>query len=68
MANFLWRGHSERLPFDELHSPQSKGGLGLPCLQTRLEALLTKQYCHFPAGSGRVAAHLTLWLGEELHP
>jgi hypothetical protein len=66
VSSFLWMGRSERLAFDELHSPREKGGLGLPCIQTRAEALLTKQHGHFIASGGRLAAHTALWLGPQL--
>jgi hypothetical protein len=68
VADFLWRGRLERLPFDELHRPRDQGGLGLPCLQTRAEALFAKQHCHFLAAGGRLAAHAAFWLGPALQP
>jgi hypothetical protein len=74
VADFIWRGRSERLPFDEIHSPLSMGGIGLPCIQTRAEALLAKQYGLFIAAGGRLAAHAAMWIGGRvpglplLHP
>ena len=65
-ADFLWRGYLERLPWDELHSPFSAGGLALPCIQTRAEALFTKQWASFVVAGDRLAAHATFWLGQPL--
>jgi len=67
ISSYLWKGRTERLAFDELHSPREKGGLGLPCIQTRAEALFTKQYAQFVAAGGRMAAHVAFWLGPQLH-
>ena len=66
VADFVWKGRFERLPFDETHSPLTCGGIGLPCLQTRAEALLTKQYSLFIAGGGRLAAHAAMWIGGRV--
>jgi hypothetical protein len=64
---FLWRGWLERLAWDELHTPPSRGSLGLTCVATRAQALLAKQACHRIAGGGRLAAHIAYWLGLRLH-
>ncbi len=63
---FLWRGHFERLAYDELHRPLSQGGLRLSCVASRAEALLAKQTCHLIAQGGRAAGHLAYWLGQRL--
>jgi hypothetical protein len=65
-ADFLWRGHLERLAWDELHSSGDMGGLGVPCIQTRAQALLAKQWWAFIAAGGRLAAHAAFWMGEDL--
>ena len=66
VADFLWSGHLFRLSFDELHSPLSRGGLGLSCLQTRAQSLLVKQALHHLAAGGRPALHLSYWMGVAL--
>ena len=42
---FLWRGHLERLAWQELHCPPLEGGLGVSSIATRAQALLAKQFC-----------------------
>jgi len=66
VSTFLWRGRPERLAFDELHRPPHQGGLGLSCIQSRAEALLTKQFLHFIAADGGLAVQLSFWLGPPL--
>jgi hypothetical protein len=66
VAAFLWRGRTERLAMDELHRPRHQGGLGLSCVQSRAEALLTKQFLRFAAGGGPLTAHLSFWMGPQL--
>jgi exonuclease III len=63
---FLWRGSLERLPYQELHQPSNRGGLGLTHLATRAEALLAKQACHRISEGGNPRAHISYWLGLSL--
>ncbi len=65
-GGFLWRGHLERLAYDELHRPLSQGGLHLSCPASRAEALLGKQTLHLIANGGRAAGHLAYWLGQRV--
>ena len=44
-GNFLWRGHLERLAWQELHRPLLEGGLAISCLQSRAQAMWAKQAC-----------------------
>ncbi len=37
---FLWLGRLEHLPYDELHAPVKEGGLGVPNIQAKCDALL----------------------------
>jgi hypothetical protein len=60
---FLWRGHGERLAWQELHNRRKKGGLAVSCVFTRGQALLAKQMCLQVAAGGIPAAHLAFWLG-----
>jgi hypothetical protein len=63
---YLWRGHLERLAWQELHSPLAEGGLALSCLQSRAQALLAKQFCWAVGNEGEAAAHWAFWLGGHL--
>jgi hypothetical protein len=63
---FLWKGSLERLLYQELHQPFTKGGLGLTHLATRAEALLGKQACHRISEGGNRHAHISYWLALSL--
>ncbi len=65
-GTYLWRGHLERLAWQELHSPLAAGGLALSCLRTRAQALLAKQFCWAVGNGGKAAAHWAFWLGNRL--
>ncbi len=65
-GDFLWRGHLERLAYDELHRPLSQGGLRLSCPASRAESLLAKQTLHLLAAGGRPASHLAYWMGQRI--
>jgi hypothetical protein len=55
----LWKGSLERLLYQELHQPFTKGGLGLTHLATRAESLLAKQACHRISEGGNPHAHIS---------
>ena len=63
---FLWRGHLERLAWQELHCPALDGGLGVSSITTRAQALLSKQFCWAVAQEGEAAAHWAYWVGPLL--
>ena len=60
---FLWRGHLERLAWQELHCPPLEGGLGVSSIATRAQALLAKQFCWAVGQEGEAAAHWAYWVG-----
>ena len=66
MGQFVWRGRLERLALDEIHSPPDKGGLGLPCLEARCEALLLTHTCRMLAVHSSSRRHLAYWMGLSL--
>ena len=66
VREFVWKDRFERLAMEELHVPLAQGGLSIPCIQTRAQSLLAKQCCHFIGGGGRLAVHLSFWLGPRL--
>ena len=65
-GTFLWRGHLERLAWQELHRPLQEGGLAITCVQSRAQALWAKQACWTLGGEGQAAQHLAYWLGPAL--
>jgi hypothetical protein len=66
MGDFVWAHSLARLAFPQLHRPFSKGGLGLSCPVKRAQSLLTKQTFHQLAAGGKLALHLTYWMGAAL--
>ena len=42
---FLWRGHFERLAWQELHCPDLDGGLGVSSIAFWAQVLLSEQFC-----------------------
>ena len=65
-GNFLWRGHLERLAWQELHRPLLEGGLAISCLQSRAQAMWAKQACWALGGDTQAGLHLAYWLGPSL--
>ena len=63
---FLWLGRLEHLPFEELHAPLLEGGLGLPNIQAKCDALFLKQTCRFLAAPTPSRLHLAYWVGLQL--
>ena len=45
LSNFIFRGRHERLKLGELENMSENGGLGLPNLSVKADALLMKQFC-----------------------
>ena len=68
MTRFLWIGKLEKLKIDEIKNPSLSGGLNLPCVISKSDALFlsqtcrmlkdpsTKQYCHVKYGLGLYAS------------
>ena len=66
VRKFLWAGMIEKLPYDELYCPRKDGGLALPCLQTRSDALFLSQMCRMLATDGSTKKHLQYWIKLSL--
>ncbi len=62
----LWVDHVERLAWQEIHNQKSAGDLGVSCVATRGQALLSKQLCHQMAVAGPHGQNLAFWLGSIL--
>ena len=63
---FLWLGRLEHLPYDELHAPVKEGGLGVPNIQAKCDALFLKQTCRMLHGETSCRKHLSYWIGLQL--
>ena len=65
LSSFIFRGRHERLKLDELENSCEDGGLGLPDIAVKADALLLKQMCrmlnHPDEKSFRLLGY---WLGE----
>jgi exonuclease III len=68
MIRFLWRGKLEKLALDEVKNEVLAGGLGLPCVRSKADALFLKQTLRMLVsgpGSG-VYDHISYWIGMQL--
>ena len=69
LSSFIFRGKPERLKLTELCLPPERGGLSLPELRSKADALrlkqLTRMLQHKEGGSYR---HMCYWLGQHLQP
>jgi hypothetical protein len=67
LSKFIFRGRHERLQLDELQNNYEQGGLGLPNISVKADALLIRQMCRIlnqpEEGSYRMLGY---WLGGEL--
>ena len=67
LSKFIFRGRHERLKLSELENTSEKGGLGLPNLSVKADALLMKQLCRILSlpdeNSYRLAGY---WMGSFL--
>ena len=67
MGRFLWAGKLERLQIDELKNSRSSGGLGLPCVWSKANALFLRQTCRLLLdSSSKQYGHVRYWLGLHL--
>ena len=66
MGSFLWVGKLEKLKIDEVKNDRSQGGLGLPCVASKANALFLKQTCRFLDPSSKQYGHIRYWLGLHL--
>lgn len=65
-GSLLWKGHRERLAWQELHCPLSEGGLAISSVASRAQALITKQFCWSVGNGGNAASHWAYWIGQRL--
>ena len=67
MKTFLWTGKLERLQLDEVKNPPFAGGLDLPCVFSKANALFLKQTCRWLMDSTtKQYGHLKYWIGIHL--
>ena len=66
-GRFLWEGKLERLQVDEIKNLKSAGGLGLPCVSSKANALfLSQTYRLLVNPSSNQFGHIKYWLGLHL--
>ena len=67
LSSFIFRGRHERLSLSEIENTCENGGLGLPNISVKADALLIRQMCRIlnqpEEGSFRMLGY---WLGGEL--
>jgi hypothetical protein len=63
---FLWRGRLEKLTYEELFNEEKQGGLGLPSIATRANALFITQLCRVLKIDSAYRDHLSYWIGLSL--
>ena len=67
MSRFLWAGKLERLQIDETKNKKYEGGLGLPCVISKANALFLTQSCRLLLNSdSKEYGHVKYWLGLHL--
>ena len=64
---FLWIGKLEKLSLDEIKNPVLSGGLNLPCIGSKADALFLTQTCRLLAFPGnKQYKHIQYWVGLYL--
>ena len=68
VAGFLWRGQITRdaLAFETVCLPKEKGGLGIPFLRAKCDALLLMQAVRMLKSRKSSRDHLSFWIGKYL--
>ena len=66
MGGFLWQGRLERLEINELVNSTVDGGLGLPNIQAKCDALFIKHLTRILSKDCRSRDHLLYWVGLRL--
>lgn len=66
MGSFLWQGRLERLEINELVNSTVDGGLGLPNIQAKCDALFLKHLTRILGKDCRSRDHLLYWVGLRL--
>ena len=61
---FLWIGKLEKLKLEEVKNPKLLGGLNLPCVISKADALFLSQTCRLLINSeSKQFKHIKYWLG-----
>ena len=64
MHKFLWIGKFEKLKLDEVKNPLLLGGLNLPCVISKADALFLSQTCRMVVDStNKEYSHIKYWMG-----
>lgn len=63
---FLWRGHLERLPLQELYLDTKQGGLGLPNISAKADSLFLMHIIRILRVDCPTRDHLMYWTGISL--
>ena len=67
MGRFLWAGKLEKLQLDEVKNLRSDGGLNLPCVSSKANALFLTQSCRLLLDPfSKQYDHVKYWLGLHL--
>lgn len=66
MGTFLWQGRLEKLTVVELMNSTNDGGLALPNIQAKCDALFVKHLTRILCRESRSRDHLLYWIGLRL--
>lgn len=66
VGEFMWRGKWERLALTELFNSPKTGGLGLPNIGAKCDALFLKHMFRILSLECGTRNHLLYWIGEDL--
>ena len=66
MGTFLWQGRLEKLTVVELMNSTNEGGLALPNIQAKCDALFVKHLTRILCRESRSRDHLLYWIGLRL--
>ena len=66
MGDFLWKGRHERLALPELCNAFQDGGLALPNIQAKCDALFLKHLLRIFENESKTRDHLLYWVGLGL--
>ena len=68
IASFLWKGQQTKnlLSMETICLPCENGGLGIPFLRAKCDALLLKQMLRILASRGVSFDHMTFWINDTL--
>ena len=66
VGTFLWKGRLERLAMDEIVCDVMDGGLGLPNIQAKCDALFLKQIVRILQYPSSTRSNLIYWLGLSI--